>query len=200
MEENLAQKSIEFALCCKWKDAIKTNLEILATEPEDIDALNRLAKAYFEDGDVKKATATSKKVLQIDPNNKIATNSLDRFKQKQAGNKQNKNTSFIEEPGKTKITTLINLGSEEIYSCLSAGDEVFLVTHAHKVSVTTIGSKYIGKLADDLSARMRQLIKADKKFKAYIKSVSKNQVKVFIKGDSISFPLDISESLSEFNS
>ena len=35
--------------------------------------------------------------------------------------------AFIEEPGKTKLTALINLGSEKIYSCLNTGDEVFLI-------------------------------------------------------------------------
>lgn len=207
MEENLAQKSIDFALCCKWKEAIKTNLEILRNEPENIDALNRLAKAYFEDGEVNKATQTSRKVLKIDPINNIATNSIAKFKQKNTNkdnskkitNSSRNGATFIEEPGKTKITTLINLGPESIYTCLSAGDEVCLVTHAHKVSVNTLSNKYIGKLTDDLSARMRILIKAGKKFHIFIKSINKTQVKIFIKGESISFPLGSSESLGEFN-
>ncbi len=200
MEANLAQKSISFALCCKWKEAIKSNLEILKTDPEDVEALNRLAKAYFENGEVKKAILISKSVLKIDPINNIALNSLDRFKQKKTSSDQIRKTSFIEEPGKTRITTLINLGSESVYSCLSAGDEICLVTHAHKVSATTRDGKYVGKLTDDLSARMRILIKSGKKFQVYIKSTNKNIVKVFIKGESISFPIGGSESLSEFSS
>lgn len=202
MEENLAQKSIELALCCKWKEAIKVNLEILKNDSSDVEALNRLAKAYFENGEIKKALTTSKKALQVDPNNNIARNSLEKFKKSKPSNNKTKTVdkaSFIEVPGKTKITTLVNLGSEKTYSCLSAGDEVYIVTHAHKVSVTTTDNKYIGKLTDDLSARMRILIKSGKKYQIYIKSISQSQVRVFIKGESFSFPLGVSEPLSEFN-
>lgn len=202
MEENLAQKSIKFALQANWKEAIKTNLQILKQDPEDIDSLNRLAKAYFEDGEINKAKSTSKKALVIDPENNIAKNCLAKFQTgKTKGDQKNLDSiNFIEEPGRTKVTTLINLGSEKIYAALDTGDEVCLVTHAHKVSVTTKSNKYIGKLADDISARLRLLIKSNYKFQVLIKSVNKKSVKVFIKSDSISFPLDKSESLSEFSS
>lgn len=203
MEENLAQKSIKFALQCKWKEAIKCNLEILKSDPEDIDCLNRLAKAYYEIGEINNAKSTSKKVLKIDPINNIAINALQKFNlnnhTKVAQNKK-ESTSFIEIRGKTKITTLINLGSEKICSCLSTGDEVFLVTHAHKVSVINSAKEYVGKLTDDLSARLRVLIKNGNKYEVIVKSVSKNCIKVFIKGDVVSFPVDKSESLSEFSS
>ena len=75
---------------------------------------------------------------------------------------------------------MINLGSEKVYSSLNTGDEVFLNTHAHKISVTTFNNKYIGKLTDDLSARLRLLIKNGNKYQITIKSVNKNIVKIFI--------------------
>ncbi len=203
MEENLTQKSIDYALECNWKLAIKTNLEILKSDANDIDALNRLAKSYFENGETTKAISTSKKVLKINPDNNIAKNSLLKFQQSKPSKKQHSKidpVSFIEIPGKTKITTLINLCSEKVYSSLNTGDEVFLVTHAHKVSVMTEDKKYIGKLTDDLSARLRVLIKAGCKYSVSVKSVNKNCIKIFIKGDDISFPLDKSESRSEFSS
>jgi tetratricopeptide (TPR) repeat protein len=202
MNDNLAQKSIDCALCCNWKEAIKINLEILKDDPEDIDALNRLAKAYFENNEANKAIKTSKEVLKISPSNNIANNSLERFKKTNPNKKSQTKidmSSFIEEPGKTKLTTLINLGSEKVYSYLNTGDELLLSTHAHKVSITTLDNKYIGKITDDLSARMRILIKSGKKFSVFIKSVNKNSVKIFIKGDTLSFPLEKSESLSEFS-
>lgn len=200
MEENLTQKAIECALNLEWAKAIDLNIKILEDDPNDVDALNRLAKAYFESNNIKKAITTSQKVLKIDESNNIAKNALIRYKQKTPlRNSQSKIVNFIEEAGKTKITTLINLGSEKVYSCLYAGEEVRLVTHAHKVSVTTENNEYIGKLADDISARLRRLIKDGHKYNVFIKSVAKKQVKVFIKGDTISFfPREQSESFSEF--
>jgi len=199
MEENLTHKAIECALKNKWLEAVKLNLEILKDEPDDLDALNRLAKAYFENGMVKDAIKTSRKVLEIDQNNSIALKSILRYKQKlPSKNKQSNLVSFIEETGKTKLTTLFNLGAEKIYSCLCAGEEIRRVTHAHKVSVYTQNNEYIGKLADDISARLRTMIKAGYKYKIFVKSVSNKQVKVFIKGDVVSFPREQSESFGEF--
>ena len=210
MDENLAQKAIAAALNSDWHQAITINKLIINEDNEDIDALNRLAHAYFENRDVSKDTKTSKTVLKLDSDNNIAKKSLERYKKNGPLGKQRKldassfmrykGMAFIEEPGKTKLTALINLGSEKIYSCLNTGDEVFFNTHAHKISVTTINNKYIGKLTDDLSARLRLLIKDGNKYQITIKSVNKNIVKVFIKGDVLSFPLDMSESLGEFSS
>lgn len=203
MEENVIQKAINSALKYNWAEAIKLNLQILKNDPEDVDALNRLARAYFESGHSTKAITTSKKVLKLDPDNNIAKKAIIRFKQaKPTKLDQNKTDtiSFIEESGKTKLTALINLGSEKICSCLAAGEEVYLATHAHKVSVTTRNNKYIGKLADDISARIRLFIKDGHKYKVIIKSANKDQVKVFIKGDIISFPRESLEPFGEFSS
>lgn len=203
MEENLTQKAIDSALKCNWALAIKLNLEILKNDLEDIDATNRLARAYFESGNVKKAIATSRKALRIDSTNNIAKNALIRFKQPSSSKIKQvavEKVSFIEEAGKTKLTNLINLGSEKVYKSLSSGEEVCLSTHAHKVSVVTKNNKYIGKLADDISARIRLFIKEGHKYQVIIKSINDSQVKVFIKGDCLSFPREMSESQSEFSS
>lgn len=201
MEENIIQNAIDSALKGNWDKAIKINLQILKDNEEDVDALNRLARAYYEKGNLASAKKTLQKVIKIDPLNKIAINSLERYKQAKTKSSQNISVvDFIEIPGKTKLTSLINLGSEKALSALNSGDEVLLVTHAHKVSVTTAKGTYIGRLADDLSARLRPLIKGGNKYKIIVKSVAKNCVKIFIKGDSISFPREQSESLSEFSS
>lgn len=213
MEENLVQRAINFALQCNWKEAIKMNLLIIKSEKDDIDALNRLAHAYFEDGEISKAKKTSQSILKLDTENSIAKKALEKYKQgkqkdKIQNDKSNNASVFIEEPGKTKLTTLINLGSEKVYSFLDAGDEVLLTPHSHKVSVTTTNGEYIGKLTDDLSARLRRMVRAGNKYKVLIKSASKNCVKIFIKEEkrgkdminTQSFPRENSESLGEFSS
>lgn len=205
MEENLTQKSIDLALECKWKEAIKTNLIILKDDSQDIDALNRLAHAYLASGAITKAKKISLNVLKINPTNNIAIKALEKYKQgKQKIRSSERYTlspsDFIEEPGKTKLTSLINLGSEKIYSCLDTGTEVLLAPHSHKVSVTTYDGEYVGKLTDDLSSRLRKFIKEGNKYKVLIKSATKKDVKVFIRGVNVSFPLDMSESINEFSS
>lgn len=212
MINNLAQKAISLSLCSSWKEAIKTNLDILEENPEDVDSLNRLARAYYEIGEINNAKKTSQKVLAIDPLNVIANKSIEKYK---SGKKIDSGTQvengnidvsiFIEEYGKTKVTTLLNVGSEKTVDKLLPGCEIRLLTHTHRVTANTFDGKYLGKLPDDLSARIRYLVKQGNSFKAYIKSIQNSGVKIIIKEDKkakgmesvISFPREASESAGE---
>lgn len=185
MDLNLAQKAIAYALHGNWGEAIELNTEILKQTPEDVDALNRLARAYSETGKINKARKTARKVVKIDPFNNIALKSLEKWKKvsRIKGNKPGTSSPqyFLEEPGKTKILSLLHTGDDKMIALLDAGDEVVLNTHSHKLSICTHDGKYIGKLPDDLSARLRKLIKYGNEYKVYIKSIDNKDVKVFIR-------------------
>lgn len=185
MKGDPAQTAIQKALEGKWEEAIELNEKILEESPEDIDALNRLARAYAETGNLKKAKSTSKKVLKIDSFNKIAKKALDKWKGLKKGDKSGptstKAEAFLEEPGKTKIVPLLNLGDKKTLASLDAGDELNLNPGKHKVSVTTSNGKYIGRLADDLSARIRRLIKYGNEYQVLVKSIEKDKVTVFMR-------------------
>ena len=59
---------------------------------------------------------------------------------------------FLEEPGKTKIVSLLHLGdSGKVIANLDSGDEVKFKIGNHRMSVCTLDNKYIGRLPDDLS-------------------------------------------------
>lgn len=199
MENNLAQQAVSLAIKGLWTEALVINLEILKEDPNDIDALNRIARCYSELGELKKARESAKKVLDIDPTNSIATRCLAKYK-----NMDGKNTkpadissaeSFLEESGKTKIIDLLNLGDKSVISCLNTAEVVKILPHSHKVSVVTGDNKYIGRLPDDVSARIRNLIKHGNRYQVLIKSISENNVVVFIrelenKTKDISFPTE----------
>lgn len=208
MEENLTRKAINLALKCQWKDVIKINKLILKEDNLDTEALNRLARAYFETGNIKKAINISKKVLKIEPSNKIAEKSIEKYKinSPSGGNEQNIDASvFLEEAGKTKLISLINLGSSKNISNLYSGDEVKLLTHSHRVNVITLDGTYIGRLPDDLSARIRSLVKGGNIYKVFIKSCCLTGVMIFIKEvkrgkeleNTISFPIEKSKSVNQ---
>jgi len=185
MNDNLAQQAISCAIKGSWQEAVDINLKILKDNPKDIDSLNRLAKAYAETGNFKQARIYATKVLDFDSYNSIATKSLEKWKSLKKSNISSPGPPppqiFLEEPGKTKVVLLINLGCKEACARLDAGDEVFLNTHSHKISVATKDKDYIGRLPDDLSAKLRKLIKHGNEYRAFIKSTDKNEVKVFIR-------------------
>lgn len=185
MEMSLAQKAVKFALQRKWKEAIAANLEILASQPQDTDALNRLARAYSEMGEIGKARTTAQKVLKIDPVNPIAVKCLERWKtiskvKKDSGRVYSVD-AFLEEPGKTKLVSLFHTGDQSVFANLDPGEEVKLVPFAHRVSVNTYDGRYIGRLSDDLAARLKNLIKSGNKYQTFVKSVEPKNVTVFIR-------------------
>jgi hypothetical protein len=186
MKEDTAQKAIKLALAGEWEKAIKVNKKILKETPKDTDALNRLARAYAEVGNLKKAKETAKKVLKIDPFNNIAQKALSKWKSlKKSGDKSQVASSaeaFLEEPGKTKIVSLLHLGAPKTLAGLDTGDELKLNTHKHRVSVTTQDGKYVGRLADDISARLRELVRYGNEYQVLVKSIDPQEsVKVFIR-------------------
>lgn len=194
MDASLAQRAIDCALSGDWQEAIAANLKILKENQNDVDALNRLARAYQEVGQIGKARAGAQKVLKINPTNQIAQKALARLKtlKKVDGANHTKYLpeSFLEIPGKTKLIGLIHPGDSLVLASLNAGDEVSFLTHPHRVSVVTQDGKYIGRLPDDLAARIRNSIKGGVKFQVLIKSIDTKNVKVFIKSSEISFPAE----------
>lgn len=195
METTLAQKSIGFALSGEWEKAISANLEILKDNPEDTDALNRLARAYSEVGKATLARETTQKVLKIDPTNTIAQKCLEKWRSAKNGNKHTVNKitspeSFLEEPGKTKLITLVNPGDDKVLGSIDSGEEVKLLTSSHRVSIMTSDDKYIGRLPDDLAARVISHVKSGNKYQVIIKSSEPKDVTVFMKSDSPSFPTE----------
>lgn len=185
MESSLAQKAVGYALSGNWQEALKTNQEILSLNPDDIDALNRLARCYSETGHTEKAVETTQKALKIDPLNPIAQKCLLKWKTARPDNNHTSSNpfgeSFLEESGRTKMVTLINPGDCAVFANLDSGDAVKLSAYAHKVSVVDNTGKYIGCLPDDIAARLRSLLRKGNKYQVLIKSIDSKEVTVFIR-------------------
>jgi tetratricopeptide (TPR) repeat protein len=185
MDTSASQKAINLALSGMWDEALKANLEILAENSEDVDALNRLARVYAELCKLNEARETAKKVLAIDPVNSIALKFIEKWKtaKKIEGHTSNPSSTenFLEEPGKTKLVTLLNVGDGKTFANLDPGEEVKMFPHSHKVSINTLDGKYIGRLPDDLAARLRNLIKAGNKYQILIKSIDPKEITVFVR-------------------
>jgi len=185
MDISATQTAVSFALSGKWKEAIEANLTILKSDPNDTEALCRLARAYSEIGKISQAKSTIKKVLEVDPTNQIALKFSERLKLAKNSNSPVSsptcNESFLEEPGKTKLIQLVNVGEPDNLANLDPGEEVKLTPYSHRVSITTKGGKYVGRLPDDIAARLKNLIKAGYKYLTLIKSVDQKEITVFIR-------------------
>ncbi|OGM75071.1 phage tail tape measure protein, partial [Candidatus Woesebacteria bacterium RIFOXYA1_FULL_38_9] len=187
---NLIGAAIGAALIHDWNLALKLNQELLKIEPQDVDSLNRLSKANFELNNHTKAKTITKKVLKIDPLNSIAIRAIEKYAStgdRKQNNEENNISPgnnyqyFIEESGKTKTISLLHLGDLKTVLGLDCGYEAQIKPALHRVSICTQEGVYIGRLPDDLAARLIQLMRDGCCYQAYIKATGKKEVIVFIR-------------------
>ncbi|HYM65296.1 MAG TPA: tetratricopeptide repeat protein [Candidatus Sulfotelmatobacter sp.] len=181
----LKNQAIQTALEGNWQEAIELNKSLVHENPEDIDALNRLALAYSITGKLKEAKSAYQKVVKIDPLNPIALRNIKKFKEKNFtlanGNSVAQiNNGFLEEPGKTKVVELINMAQPKILESLRTGQSVELSIKRLKIFVSE-GKQYIGVLPDDVARRLIKFMNSGSRYDAYIKSSNSHKVTVFLK-------------------
>jgi len=184
--KNLA---IQTALSGDWQNATSINKALLNDNPNDIEALNRLAFAFTILGKIKQAKTTYKKVLGLDSLNPIAIRNLKRLADTKTLGKSAKKTSsvtfvhktFLEETGKTKIIELINLAHPRITANLRIGQPLTSCIKRLKIFIQDMEKQYIGVLPDDIGKRLIKFIKGGNKYETFVRSASSRSVVVFIK-------------------
>ncbi len=182
----ITREAINSALKGDWKAAIKQNLAIIKSSPHDVEALNRLARAYFQVGLKTKSSQIYQKVLRLDKFNSIATKNLTLVKtskiERGIRSPLNQVTPmFLEEPGITKTLLLVRPSEPKILSRMHPGDSVKIAPRQHCIAITSSSGVNLGRLPDDLAARLQLFIKAGSTYTAWIKSVETNNLKIFIR-------------------
>ncbi|MEK7551303.1 MAG: hypothetical protein AAB532_01775 [Patescibacteria group bacterium] len=182
---SITNQAIQTALQGNWTEAITLNKSLIKENPEDIDALNRIALAYTIIGKVKEAKSAYQKVVNIDPLNSIALRNLKKLKDKNititpvSGNYQI-NNHFLEQPGKTKVIELINIAQPKVIENLRMGQSLTLSIKRLKIFAQE-QNQYIGVLPDDIAKRLIKFIKAGSIYDAYVKSANPHKVSIFVK-------------------
>ena len=200
--ETLKSFAIEAALTCDWIEASKINQKIVQLAQNDVEALNRLARAQACCNQANKALKTYKKVLDLDPYNIIAKKNFEKLSRiekfesstnshSNSGIRTNGQTNqtatssqklsdiFLFEPGKTKILSLLNLAPPFVLARLSCGDKVEFNLKRH--GVTDNEGTYLGALPDDLAHRLLYYIDGGNKYEIYVKYATTKSLNVFIR-------------------
>jgi hypothetical protein len=179
---NLVQDAITAAKEENWEKAIEINEEILARSEQDLGALNRLGLAYMQLNKPRKARQAFKKVLKRDKSNLIAKKHLKNLKEKNGANTAFSNAYFIEEPGKTKIIELHRLSQKDVLDKLKVGQLCNLLAKSKYISVETADeNQYIGALPDDISYRLKKLMKRGNKYECLVHSFADNECRVHLR-------------------
>lgn len=187
---NLTQLAIDAALDSRWNEALKLNKQIIREDPQNIDALNRQARVYMEMGKINLARKYYSEVLKIDPYHPIAVKNLKivkAFKAKKGpqpylnGNNKLSASLFLQEPGKTKIVTLLNVAEPQKLSQAFCGMKVEIIIRNRKITVVDCFGNYLGVLPDDISFRILRFIRGGNKYELFIKAIKVNGLSVLIK-------------------
>lgn len=186
----MVSQAIKAALEGDWNLAIILNKKLIKTEPENCEALNRLAQAYKSVGQNDKAVTHYKKVVRIDKYNKIALRNLEVLKNCKsvksqqtatAGNITLNSDLFLEEVGKTKLISLINLAPSSRILSISPMQSLTMEIKRKSIFITDNFNNYLGALPDDLSYRLIKFLNAGYKYECLAKSIEKNNLHVLLR-------------------
>ena len=179
-----AQSAIDAALKQDWNSAIELNSSILKTHADNVDALNRIGFAYLQTNNQEEAKKAFEKVLTLDQYNQVAQRNLTKLKNKTTIEINGTTVSplmFLEEPGKTKVVTCINLAPSATLASIRCGQQVQVKVKKHTIELRDDQNVYIAALPDDISFKLSRLIQGGNQYTLIVRSVSKNNVTVFIR-------------------
>lgn len=186
-DRSLPDQAVKAALAQNWKEAVHINLAIIKESKTDIEALCRLGYAYLKSGHIKEAKKAYERVLTLDQYNQIAEKNLLKLATLKKKNLESDGAAaispmmFLEEPGITKVIDCIHVAPPQTLSTLSPGQDVSLKSKNHCVEIRTTQHTYLGALPDDISFRLIKLLAAGNTYRAIVKSIEKNSLKVLIR-------------------
>lgn len=181
------EQAINLARQSRWEEAAEVNERLIQAFPNDADALNRLGKALTELGRYPDALDAYGRALAVDPTNTIAQKNAARLKTLKedggAPSPQQKYdpTLFIEEPGKTAVTMLVNIAPREILAPLAAGDQLSLHVNGNIIEAHDPRQQVVGQLEPKITLRLLPLLTSGNEYAAAVTAIDDRQVRTIIR-------------------
>ena len=183
-----ADDAVQLAIGGRWDEAVKLNRFIIDSFGADEETQNRLGKALSELGKLKDAKAAYEVALKINPMNSIAKKNAARINAllhqkeglKVGGTKVDLNL-FVEEMGKTVITTIEAPPSVDISSKVAAGDVAELKIEGDGIIAETSRGVRIGPYEAKLARRLIKFMRGGNRYQSGVTSVDGNNVKLIVR-------------------
>jgi len=183
-----AEDAVQLAIGGKWDEAVKLNRFIIDSFGADEETQNRLGKALSELGKLKEAKASYEAALKINPMNSIAKKNAARINAllhqkeglKVGGTRVDLNL-FVEEMGKTVITTVDTAPKDDICSKVAAGDVAELRVEGDSVVSETSRGVRLGALEAKLARRLIKFMRGGNRYQAGVTSCDGNTVKLIVR-------------------
>ncbi|MBI2328330.1 MAG: tetratricopeptide repeat protein [Chloroflexi bacterium] len=204
-----SKQAVALAMQGRWQEAVAANKSLLGSFPNDVDAFNRLARAYMELGDYARAREAYEKTIKIDPYNTIAQKNLNRLSHlgetgvsSGGGFHKVEPQQFIEEVGKAGVVKLCHLAPPEVLARTVAGGQVILRVDESNLIVENSRGEYLGQVEAKHGQRLIKLMEGGNKYTATIISLTEEVITVMIRevyrhpsqDGRLSFPLKVVEN------
>jgi tetratricopeptide (TPR) repeat protein len=188
LRRQMSEKAITLAMKGQWKEAIAINQSIIEVIPTDVDAYNRLGKAFMELGDLAQAKNAYNKALELDHNNSIAKKNLNRLEQMEITKVKIKDTRpkatpdlFIGEVGKAGVVNLTQLAPPLVLTKVMAGDKINLKVSGNHLVAENEQGEYLGAVDNQHGFRLAKLMNGGNKYAAAVVSLDTNKMRVIIR-------------------
>ena len=188
LRRKASQEAISLAMQSRWQEAVAVNQSIIELFPTDIDAYNRLGRAFMELGEFAKAKEAYGQALGLDPYNSIAQKNLQRLSllsESQVSVKEERRevspNLFIGEMGKAGVVNLHNLAPREALARMAAGNQVQLTVKGQQLIVENDDGEYLGLVEPPHGFRLARLIEGGNKYTAAIVSINNDSARVIIR-------------------
>ena len=188
LNRRASQEAITLAMQNRWQEAVAVNESIIESLPADIDAYNRLGRAFMELGSFNRAKEAYGQALKLDPNNVIAQKNLNRLSLLSESDvpvkEERRKVSpdlFIGEMGKGGVVNLQNLASQGILAKMTSGDQVYLRIEGKHLVVENELGEYIGQVESQHGFRLSKLIEGGNEYSAAIVSLDSDKAKIIIR-------------------
>jgi len=189
LRRQLVEQAIAAATEADWEGAADLNKRILELGP-DSEAENRLARAYWEMGELAQAREHYQSALALDPTNRIAERNIGRLRMlmAEAGKKtvpaqqgsKAPVSIFVEETGKTGFAHLVDLVDPKQLAQVNPGDAVELSPEGPRLEAKSNGT-HIGYVEPRVAARLLKLIAEGNKYAAGVTSIGERDVRIIIR-------------------
>jgi tetratricopeptide (TPR) repeat protein len=188
LRRKASQEAIALAMQSRWQEAVTVNQSIIELLPTDIDAYNRLGRAYMELGEFAKAKDAYGHTIELDPYNSIAQRNLQRLSllpDSQISVKEERREAspdlFIGEMGKAGVVNLKDLAPKEVLAKMAAGNQVYLKVRGRQLVVENEQAEYLGLVEPPHGFRLARLIEGGNKYAVAIVNIDNNNARVIIR-------------------
>jgi tetratricopeptide (TPR) repeat protein len=183
-----SKHAVSLAMEGRWKEAVAANQSLIENFPNDVDAYNRLGRAYMELGEYALSREAYEKTIELDPYNTIAKRNLQRLSHLneaivgfETGFRRVEPQHFIEEVGKAGVVSLIQLASPQVLARTVDGSMVNLkVTGSGLVAENNFG-EYLGQVEQRHGQRLIKLMEGGNRYSAAVVSSAESAVTIIIK-------------------